>query len=282
MVKNGHHLNKIISLLFFVAVLGLVITIGFKIFTSLQTKPSKLLQKLVQEAPDFTARIFHDEDDRVLLYRFLEPLNNDATRKYPLVVFLNGTMERGHNNINQLKYAGPFFNNMDNRRKFPCFVIIPQCPARQNWVPKENYFGTVSLSPRLAEPLHLTMKLVLDLRRNLNIDPKRIYIMGLSSGGSGVWDLAARYPKMFAAAVPFAGCGDATKAKRLIQTPVWIFHGALDLAVSPNCSRVMYHALLRAGGRPRYTEYAMTGHSCWIKAFKDPRLLKWLFAKQRQ
>jgi predicted peptidase len=281
MVKSDHPLNKIILLGFFVVVTALVITIGFKIFTSLQTKPDELLQKLVQESPDFDGRVFHDEEDRVLLYQFLAPLHNDPNHKYPLVVFLHGTQERGDNNINQLKYAGPFFNRPDNRRKYPCFVIIPQCPTRQNWVPKENYFGTVLLSPKLATPLRLTMELVLSLRNDLNIDPQRIYIMGLSSGGSGVWDLAARYPKMFAAAVPFAGCGDVTKARRLIQTPVWVFHGALDLAVSPYCSRVMYHALLKAGGRPRYTEYPMTGHSCWIRAFKDPKLLRWLFARHR-
>ncbi|HBE76175.1 MAG TPA: hypothetical protein DDW65_00070, partial [Firmicutes bacterium] len=268
MTKNYRRLNPIIGIVLFLAVLGLIITIGFKIYASLQVKPDKSLQMLVQSAPDFDAKVFRDSNGRTMLYRYLKPLANDPNHKYPLVVFLHGTKERGHNNISQLKYAGPFFNQPFNRREYPCYVVIPQCPTRQNWVNSEKYFGTVALSSKPTEPLSLTLQLVVKLRRELNIDPKRIYIMGVSSGGSGVWDLVSRFPKMFAAAVPFAGCGDEAQAVRLIQTPCWLFHGTLDLAVNPSCSRMMYRALLKAGGSPRYTEYPFTGHSCWIKAFK--------------
>jgi predicted peptidase len=285
-----------------VIILVIALTIGFGASTKLPAKVNKTSQKLLQAAPDFSARIFHDEDGRILRYRMLEPLEADNScnvhagaagtnyegktpsvfhPKYPLVIFLGGSRERGVNNINQLKFAGPFFNNRENRRKYPCFVAIPQCPAGQNWVPKESYFGTVSLTPEATEPLQLTVKLILGLERRLNIDTKRIYIMGISSGASGVWDLAARYPEMFAAAVPFAGCGDVNQASRLIRTPIWIFHGAVDLIVNPNCSRLMYHAVLKAGGKPRYTEYPTTGHACWVRAFKDPELLSWLFAQRR-
>jgi predicted peptidase len=264
-----------------------IIIIGFVISTvctaviKIPPKVDRTLQKLLQAAPDFNDRVFHDENGRILRYRMLEPLGNDTHCKYPLVIFLGGSRERGANNINQLKFAGPFFNALENRQKYPCFVAIPQCPAGQNWVFKESYCGTVPLAPEATEPLQLTVKLILGLERHLNIDSKRIYIMGISSGASGVWDLAARYPETFAAAVPFAGCGDVTQAPRLIRMPLWIFHGALDLAVNPKCSRLMYHALLKAGGKPCYTEYPMTSHICWVKAFKDPELLRWLFAQQR-
>jgi predicted peptidase len=289
--------QKILSILFGIGiVLVMALTIGFRANAKLPAKVNKRLQKLLQAAPDFSARFFRDEDGRILHYRMLEPLKTDdcyvganyegktasvVHSKYPLVIFLGGTHERGANNIKQLKYAGPFFNNRENRRKYPCFVVIPQCPTGQNWVHKESYFGTVPLAPEATEPLQLTVKLILSLERRLNIDTKRLYVMGISSGASGVWDLTARYPEMFAAATPFAGCGDVNQASRLIRTPIWIFHGAVDLVVNPKCSRLMYHAILKAGGNPRYTEYPMTGHVCWVRAFKEPELLCWLFAQRR-
>jgi predicted peptidase len=264
-----------------IIMMGLTIGTVNAVVSNPPPKVGRVLQKLLQAAPDFNDRVFHDENGRILRYRMLEPLGNDTRCKYPLVIFLGGSRERGANNISQLKFAGPFFNNWENRQKCPCFVAIPQCPAGQNWVFKESYCGTVPLAPEATGPTQLTVELILSLERHLNVDSKRIYLMGISSGASGVWDLAARYPEMFAAAVPFAGCGDVNQASRLTRTSFWIFHGGLDLAVNPKCSRLMYQALLKAGGRPRYTEYPMTGHTCWIKAFRDPELLGWLFAQQR-
>ena len=37
------------------------------------------------------------------------------------------------------------------------------------------------------------------------VDKDRIYVMGLSMGGMGTFDLAIRYPEVFAAAVPICG-----------------------------------------------------------------------------
>jgi predicted peptidase len=264
-----------------IMIFGFAISTVCAAFIKTSPKIDRTLQKLLQAAPDFHDRIFHDETGRFLRYRILEPLEVDTYCQYPLVIFLGGSGERGDNNIRQLKFAGPFFNNLENRQKYPCFVVIPQCPAGQNWVRKESYCGTVPLAPEATEPAQLTVKLILSLERHLNVDSKRIYLMGISSGASGVWDLASRYPEMFAAAVPFAGCGDVNQAARLTRTPVWIFHGAWDLAVNPKCSRLMDQALLKAGGKPRYTEYPMTSHLCWVKAFRDPELLCWLFAQQR-
>jgi len=248
---------------------------------SIKDESNKKIQRLLDASPDFKGREFRNKKGQVLYYRLLEPLQSNLKRKYPFVIFLSGTSERGSNNINQLKYGGPFFEKPDNRRLYRCFVMIPQCPASQNWVPRESYSQMVPLAPEPTVPLRLTMELLFRLKQDPLIDSKRIYLMGLSSGASGVWDLIARYPQMFAAAVPFAGCGDGTKVIRFKHLPIWIFHGALDLAVNPNCSKLMDKALIDAGAKPRYTVYKMTGHSCWVKAFKDPELMRWLFSQSR-
>ena len=46
------------------------------------------------------------------------------------------------------------------------------------------------------------------------VDPHRIYVMGLSMGGYGTWDAIQRRPNFFAAAVPICGGGDKKLAKK--------------------------------------------------------------------
>jgi predicted peptidase len=119
------------------------------------------------------------------------------------------------------------------------------------------------------------------LRREYNIDPDRIYLVGLSMGGSGAWDFAVRNPTLFAAVVPICGAGNPERAAVLTRLPIWCFHGEKDPLVSVNHAREMIAAIKKAGGSPRYSEYPEVGHNSYVNAFADPELLKWLFAQRR-
>ena len=119
--------------------------------------------------------------------------------------------------------------------------------------------------------------------KELPVDPKRVYITGLSMGGYGTWDLVARRPDLFAAAAPVCGGADEAHGRRGSRTsPIWAFHGAKDTAVKPARSRNMIAALEKAGGKPKYTEYPDVGHNSWDPAYKDPELFKWLFAQKKE
>ena len=65
---------------------------------------------------------------KTLLYQLLKPEKVDASKKYPLVVFLHGAGERGNDNEAQLVHGVPQFASKENREKYPCFLIAPQCP----------------------------------------------------------------------------------------------------------------------------------------------------------
>jgi hypothetical protein len=43
----------------------------------------------------------------------------------------------------------------------------------------------------------------------------------------------------------------------------------------------MIHALEKAGGHPKYTEYPEKGHGIWNDVKDTPGLLDWLFAQKR-
>lgn len=242
-----------------------------------------LLASAVMAADDgFEARTFKGDGDQVLPYRLLKPQNYDATKKYPLVVFLHGAGERGNDNKGQLKHVVHIFTTAENRQKYPCFVLVPQCPTESKWS-EVNWGARSSEQPeKPSGPLAMTLQVVDQLKKEFSIDPDRLYVGGLSMGGYGTWDVIARRPDMFAAAVPMCGGGDENTAPKIAKLPIWAFHGAKDPAVRVDRSRNMVAALKKTGGSPKYTEYPEVGHDCWVNASKDPELLPWLFAQKRE
>jgi predicted peptidase len=221
-------------------------------------------------------------DGKTLPYRLLKPLNYNPKEKYPLVVFLHGAGERGDDNDKQLVHGVPEFLTPENRKDYPCFLIAPQCPEGKKWV-EVDWSAESEIQPKEpSEPMRLTLGLIGQMRKDYPIDAKRIYVTGLSMGGFGAWDVIARRPDLFAAAVPICGGGDETTATKIAKIPIWAFHGAKDPAVNVNRTRHMIAALKKAGGEPKYTEYPDEGHASWVPAYKDAAMMKWLFAQKKE
>lgn len=223
-----------------------------------------------QDLSEFKKLEFVTPQD-TLPYRLLVP-QNITLEKYPLVIFLHGSGERGQDNEQNLKYITDLFLNTDNRNTYPAYVVVPQCPVDKRWTPEDWY-------AKLKEPASSVMALLDSLVEHESIDPNRIYLMGLSMGGFGTWYLITRFPNTFAAAIPICGGGDWNQAKTISHIPLWIFHGKKDEVVLPEQSRKMVHALKKAGAKPQYTEYKKVGHDSWIPALKEPQLLNWLFSQ---
>jgi predicted peptidase len=120
------------------------------------------------------------------------------------------------------------------------------------------------------------------LQRQFPIDGKRLYLIGISMGGHGVWDLAARFPAFFAALVPICAAANPTQAAVLAPIPSWSFHGAEDREVPVDYTRKFIEALRQAGGQPKYSEFPKVGHSCTSHVFQTADLLPWLFAQSLQ
>lgn len=231
----------------------------------------------------FNYRKFTDVKGDTLLYRFLESDYNPS-RKYPLVIFLHGSGERGSDNEAQLKWGAMNFATTENMKLHPAFVIAPQCPLDDEWAnfASEDGKPSMALQPNPSKPIALLMELMKEVIKNFPIDTNRIYITGLSMGGFGTFDLIERYPDVFAAAVPVCGGGDVTKATAIKHIPIWIFHGAEDAGVDPTLSLAMVNALVKAGAHPGYTQYPEVGHFSWIAAYSDPMMMAWLFRQRKE
>lgn len=212
-------------------------------------------------------------------YRILSPEERKPGVRYPLVVFLHGAGERGGDNKRQTHHGGKLFLDKKNRAEFPAFVVFPQCPTGKRWVEVNWGEREPHEQPKEpSEPMALVMELIPELEKSLPVDPRRIYLMGISMGGFGAWDLAARHPDWFAAAVPICGGADDGTAPSLAKLPIWTFHGSNDNVIPPERTRSMVAALRKAGGTPKFTEYPGVAHNSWFKAFAEPELLPWLFS----
>lgn len=193
--------------------------------------------------------------------RFLAPLR--FGNPVPLVVFLHGSGQRGYDNIQQLQTLP---QQLFRTSSVSCAILAPQCPPQSGWD---------SWIPELEELIEQTI-------RQHRIDPNRVYLTGLSMGGFGSWELAARRPDLFAAVVPICGGGHPDWAERLKQTPLWAVHGAEDRVVPPEHSRDMIQAIQSAGGTPHYSELPGVGHDSWHLAYAaDSDILKWMFQQRR-
>lgn len=227
----------------------------------------------------FEKHVF-DPGGAALPYRLLRPAKLKTGVKYPLVLFFHGAGERGDDNVKQLVHGMKEFVKDVNRTKHPCFVVAPQCPAGTWWsAPTRSKLAKPAA--RLHRPLESSMALLDSLEREFPIDAARIYVTGLSMGGYATWDLILHHPDRFAAAAPICGGGDVAQAGKLAQLPIWAFHGEADKAVPVALTRGMIDAIRKAGGKPRYTEYAGVGHDSWTRTYADPKFIAWLFAQKK-
>ena len=224
-----------------------------------------------------------------LPYRLLLPEGFDASRKYPLVLFLHGGGERGSDNEKQLTHGSNLFTDPLNRGAFPAVVLFPQCPGDSYWaqveIDRSSY--PIGLDFRYengpTSPLQMVMRLVGEYLQAPYIDTDRVYVMGLSMGGMGTFEILHRMPDTFAAAIPICGAGvPESVSSYAANTPLWIFHGALDQVVAPGQSVEMVDALLKAGARPGFTLYDNYNHNSWDGAFAEPGLLRWLFSHRKK
>lgn len=250
-----------------------------------------LLFPLILRSQDLTLfekRTYTSATGSTLPYRILFPENYDRSKKYPVVVFLHGAGERGNDNEKQLTHGAKLFLTPENRINFPAIVVFPQCPA-------ESYWGSVKIDRTKTpftfdfeytrpepEPLRMAIALVKQISVEEGVDKKRIYITGLSMGGMGTFEAVYRYPKLFAAATPICGGGDATHYdKRIRKIPFSIYHGDADSVVGVEESRRMVEKLKELKVSVRYKEFPGVNHNSWDNAFAEPDYLSWMFSKKK-
>ena len=213
-------------------------------------------------------------------YQLFVPKDFDPAKRWPVIVALHGSREKGTDGMKQtLNGLAPVV--LEQASRFPAVVVFPQVH------PGEPPSRIVSVLDGL----------VTSAMHDVNGDPQRLYLTGLSFGGLIAYDLVLHLPGRFAAFVPISAqpivpasdgvtrepepVVDAALVRALHNTPTWVFHGARDANVPVDRVRRLVPAL-RAGGVPvAYTEYADGSHESWDRTYRSPGLWTWLLAQHR-
>lgn len=193
-----------------------------------------------------------------------------GSRRWPLILFLHGSGERGRNVARVAAHGPPKI--VKANPDFPFLVVSPQCPSGCWWSPD------------------LVLALLDEVTQRHAVDPARIYLTGLSMGGYGTWHLGLSYPERFAAIAPVCGGGDPlaivlanrNRLRLLKQLPVWAFHGAKDPLVPLHESERMVRALQQIGNQPKFTVYPDAGHDCWTETYDRAELYDWFLQHRRR
>lgn len=224
-----------------------------------------------------------EDSAKTFRYRLMSPAKIEDGKTYPLVVFLHGAGERGTDNVAQLKYLPQQLAEPAMRKRFPCFVLAPQCQPNAKWVETDwSSPDSHTMTEQPGEQMSVVLQVLEQSLKELPVDQSRIYVTGLSMGGFGTWEMATRKPNLFAAAAPICGGTDIKTIAGLKDMPVWVVHGAADNVVPVDRSRSAVDALTKAGGRPIYTELPNVNHNSWTPAYADrDGLLPWLFRQQK-
>lgn len=234
----------------------------------------------------FTNEVFTSQAGDSLLYRELIPEKLDSNIKYPLVLFLHGAGERGNDNEAQLRHGANMFTNPVNRSKYPAFVLFPQCPVESYWAPinrdREKDEDFFPFNGEISPTLQAVKKLLDKVVTKYPIDKNRIYIMGLSMGGMGTFDMVCRYPDLFAAAIPICGGINTERLEQIdTSTNFRIYHGDADSVVPVKFSRDAYIVLKEKKVNVEYIEFPSINHDSWTPAFNMPDFMEWLFSQSK-
>jgi acetyl esterase/lipase len=209
-------------------------------------------------------------------YQVYLPEEWNDHQRWPVILFLHGSGERGSDGMDQTQIGLPAAIRSHPER-WPFVIVMPQVPfSHHHWTDPDM--------------LQMAMDALNASIKEFHGDRERLYLTGLSLGGYGTWEIARNWPHTFAAIVPV--CGGvfwsyaparwedvnlpAEYAHAIGRTPVWMFHGAIDPIVIPKQSELMYDALKANGGNVRLWEYAGVRHNAWDKAYSDPELPRWL------
>jgi len=211
---------------------------------------------VIKRAPLSTADIV-PEGARFIEGTYRNPAGSRAYRLFipsryqgqplPLVVMLHGCTQSPDDFA-----AGTRMNFIAEEQT--CFVVYPAQRSDANQSKCWNWFRTADQQRGGGEP-SLIAGITRQIMRDYSVDPKRVYVGGLSAGAAAAAIMGATYNDLYAAVGIHSGlaCGAATDmpsafaamrqgggpGRRVISdggppVPTIVFHGDRDITVHPN------------------------------------------------
>ena len=207
------------------------------------------------------------DSDRYFNFSYTQylPSGYNENEKYPLVFFLHGAGERG-DDLDVACRHGFMKHVREDGADYPFIIVAPQCPY-------EKYWGCYTES---------LIAFLDDICEKLPIDMERVYLTGLSMGGTGTWMLAMAAPERFAAIAPICGSGICWYGGALKDIPIMVYHGDCDEIVPIQNSIEMIKSVNQRGGNAQIKILYGVKHNAWDAAYAGDQLYTWLLSHKRQ
>ncbi len=189
---------------------------------------------------------------------------DSPAKTWPLLVFFHGAGDRG-DNLYLIAKASPFMM-IREKGPLPFIIAAPLLNTAYRFFPTEYMDGVLA-----------------EVQAIYRVDPKRIYVTGLSLGGEATYRWAIHRPKAFAAIAPIsAALGDDQIAQlnRIKNLPVWAIHGTDDTIIPLAEGRKPVEALRQLGGNIQFTVLEGHDHDTWTDTYSDPAFYEWLLQYQ--
>ena len=184
-------------------------------------------------------------------------------KKYPLFLFFHGLGEAGsvYDNEYQLLHGGQTHAQAVNNGNYDGFLLYPQTPAGN----ASPYFKNF-------------LDLMDSLTKYCKMDPDRVVLGGLSSGGQNTWDLVFRNPEILASITPISAArsADVPRIPNVLSIPVWISNGGLDTGPKPSTVMNIINNYRLLGGDIKQSFYPNQGHGVWNSFWAEPGYFDYL------
>lgn len=201
-------------------------------------------------------RTYTFSDGEEIPYALFVPAGYDSSKAYPLIVSLHGLRR-------QYDWLMGYEGILEFAERDQVLLVTPLGYVRDGW------FGSREKNENAEKSEQDVMNVLGLVRKEFNIDEKRIYLWGHSMGGAGTYHLAAKYPDIW------AGLGVAAPApsvppdqlEKFKHIPIIALQGDQDRLVKP--MREWVAKMKELGMQHVYIEIPGGDHSLFVSKNRE-------------
>lgn len=197
------------------------------------------------QAPGVVPNETLEVDGRRRRYRLVAPPS--ARPGAPLLIALHGM---GIDSISLM----PLYSGLDDLARETGSILVYPASFRDHW--------PLSFGSELQGELRFLDALMAHVARTRGIDPRQVYLLGMSNGGYFATVVASRRSRYLAGLAVHSGSAGVLGVgfETARKFPVYIAHGADDPIINVRDGRWLNSMFMRMGHPTRYEEFPGLGH----------------------